>query len=150
MNTVFNILPAFDSRDQYAILFLKGFSERIVELPCIPTLRDGKYHLVRLSDTLYDKIGFIACENPVLTDEELYEYFDSINVPRTTDGDFSQSPIQATSEGMVTFGTAVTKGYLDVASSDFVSLCGRKPLSIKYIFEHVEDYLLGDRHPTEE
>ncbi|WP_352403861.1 NAD(P)H-binding protein [Kandleria vitulina] len=85
-----------------------------------------------------------------LTDEELYEYFDSINVPRTTDGDFSQSPIQATSEGMVTFGTAVTKGYLDVASSDFVSLCGRKPLSIKYIFEHVEDYLLGDRHPTEE
>lgn len=33
---------------------------------------------------------------------------------------------------------------------NFVSLCGRKPLSIKYIFEHVEDYLLGDRHPTEE
>ena len=66
-----------------------------------------------------------------------------------TDGDFSKSPIKATSEGMVTFGTTVTQGYLDVPVSDFSSLTGRKPLSIQYIFEHVDDYLLGDRHPTE-
>lgn len=84
-----------------------------------------------------------------LTDDELYAYFDSIGVPCDTDGDFSKSPIQATSEGMVTFGTTVTQGYLDVPVSDFSSLTGRLPLSIKYIFEHVEDYLLGDRHPTE-
>ena len=84
-----------------------------------------------------------------LTDDELYAYFDSIGVPRNTDGDFSKSPIKATSEGMVTFGTTVTQGYLDVPVSDFSSLTGRKPLSIQYIFEHVEDYLLGDRHPTE-
>lgn len=63
--------------------------------------------------------------------------------------DFSKSPIQATYEGMVTFGTTVTQGYLDVPVSDFSSLTGHLPLSIKYIFEHVEDYLLGDRHPTE-
>ena len=50
---------------------------------------------------------------------------------------------------MVTFGTTVTQGYLDVPVSDFSSLTGRKPLSIQYIFEHVDDYLLGDRHPTE-
>ena len=68
---------------------------------------------------------------------------------RNTDGDFSKSPIKATSEGMVTFGTTVTQGYLDVPVSDFSSLTGRKPLSIQYIFEHVDDYLLGDRHPTE-
>ncbi len=85
-----------------------------------------------------------------LTDDELYAYFDSIGVPRDTDGDFSKSPIQATSEGMVTFGTTVTEGYLDVPVSDFSSLTGRMPLSIQYVFEHVEDYLLGDRHPTEE
>ena len=84
-----------------------------------------------------------------LTDDELYAYFDSIGVPRNTDGDFSKSPIKATSEGMVTFGTTVTQGYLDVPVSDFSSLTGRKPLSIQYIFEHVDDYLLGDRHPTE-
>ena len=66
--------------------------------------------------------------------DELYAYFDSIGVPRNTDGDFSKSPIKATSEGMVTFGTTVTQGYLDVPVSDFSSLTGRKPLSIQYIF----------------
>ncbi len=59
------------------------------------------------------------------------------------EGSFSK----ATSEGMVTFGTTVTQGYLGVPVSDFSSLTGRKPLSIQYIFEHVDDYLLGDRHP---
>lgn len=77
MNSVFDILPEFESRDKYAKLFLKGFSERIVKIPCIPTIRDGKYHLVKLSETLHDKIRFIACENPVLTDEELYEFSDT-------------------------------------------------------------------------
>ena len=77
MNSVFNILPQFDSRDRYAQLFMKGFSNRIVEIPCIPTLREGKYHLVKIEDALYDKIGFIACENPILTDEELYEFSDT-------------------------------------------------------------------------
>ena len=85
-----------------------------------------------------------------LTDEQLYAYFDSIGVPRDTDGDFSKSPIQATSEGMVTFGTTVTQGFLDVPVNDFTSLTGRQPLSIEYIFDHAEDYLLGDRHPTED
>lgn len=84
-----------------------------------------------------------------LTDDELYAYFDSIGVPRDTNGDFSKSPIQATSEGMVSFGTCVTQGYLDVNVSDFSSLTGRLPLSIEAVFQDVENYLLGDRHPTE-
>lgn len=81
-----------------------------------------------------------------MTDDELYAYFDSVGVPRDTNGDFSKSPIQATSEGMITFGTTVTQSYLDVPVSDFASLTGRLPLSIEYIFDHVDKYLLGDRH----
>ena len=83
------------------------------------------------------------------TDEELYAYFDRIGVPRDTDGDFSKSPIQATSEGMVTFGTAVREGYLDVAVNDFPKLTGRQPLSIQFMFEHLNDFLLGARHTVE-
>ncbi|WEV40925.1 NAD(P)H-binding protein [Lactobacillus sp. ESL0681] len=83
------------------------------------------------------------------TDEELYEYFDSIGVPRNTDGDFSKSPIKATSEGMVTFGTTVREGYLDMATSDFSSVCGRLPISVKEMFADADNYQLGDRHPTE-
>lgn len=77
MDSVFDILPQFDSHDKYALLFIKGFSKRIVEIPCIPTLRDGNYHLVKLEEVLHDKIEFIACDNPVLTDEELYEFSDT-------------------------------------------------------------------------
>lgn len=77
MNTVFDILPQLESQDKYAKLFLNGFYKRIVEIPCIPTLRDGYYHLVKLEDALYDKIGFIACKKPILTDEELYDFSDT-------------------------------------------------------------------------
>ncbi|MGT2908140.1 NAD(P)H-binding protein [Streptococcus dentiloxodontae] len=84
-----------------------------------------------------------------LTDDELYAYFDSIGVPRDTNGDFSKSPIQATSEGMVSFGTTVTQGFLDVPVSDFVKLTARKPFSLAEMFENVNNYLLGDRHTVE-
>ena len=85
-----------------------------------------------------------------LSDDELYAYFDSIGVPRNTDGDFSKSPIQATSEGMVSFGTTVTEGFLDVPVSDFVKLTGRQPLSLAAMFEKQDDYLLGERHTVED
>ncbi|MGN1282743.1 MAG: NAD(P)H-binding protein [Limosilactobacillus sp.] len=84
-----------------------------------------------------------------ISDDELYAYFDSIHVPRNTDGDFSKSPIQATSEGMVTFGTTVRDGFLDVPVSDFVQLTGHQPITMKYMFEHANDFMLGERHTTE-
>lgn len=84
-----------------------------------------------------------------ITDEELYQYFDSIHVPRNTDGDFSKSPIQATSEGMVTFGTTVREGFLDVPVSDFVQLTGHQPITMEYMFSHKDYFLLGGRHTTE-
>ena len=77
MNSVFNILPSFDSRDKYAQLFLKGFSKRIIEIPCVPTLRGGEYHLVKMKDALYDNIGFMTSESPILTDEEFYKFSDT-------------------------------------------------------------------------
>ena len=55
MTSVFELLPEFNSRDKYAVMFLKGFCHRIKQIPCIPTLRDG-YHLVKLVDVLFDKI----------------------------------------------------------------------------------------------
>lgn len=76
MTSVFELLPEFNSRDKYAVMFLKGFSHRIKQIPCIPTLRDG-YHLIKLEDVLFDKIDFVACQEPVLTDEELYEFYDT-------------------------------------------------------------------------
>ena len=84
-----------------------------------------------------------------LTDAELYAYFDCIGIPRDTNGDFSKSPIQATSEGMVSFGTTVTQGILDVPVSDFVKLTGQSSLTVSAMFDNANDYLLRDRHIVE-
>lgn len=84
------------------------------------------------------------------TDEELYEYFDSIGVPRDTSEDFTNSPIQATSEGMVSFGTAVAENYLDVSVNDFPKLTGRQPITLEEMFKDKDKFQLGERHVAEE
>jgi hypothetical protein len=74
LKSVFDILPDFDNRDNYARLFIKGFKKRIVEIPCIPTIKDGEYKLVMLNEVLYDKIGLVTSSNPILTDVEFYKF----------------------------------------------------------------------------
>ena len=77
MESVFSILPQFNSQDKYARLFISGFSKRIQEIACIPTYKDGMYQLVKLEDVVWDKIKFVACDNAILTDEEFYEFTDT-------------------------------------------------------------------------
>ena len=81
MSSVFSILPDdYKSKDNYKSeydyksLFLKGFSERLSEIPCIPAIRNGKYKLYKLSEIVYDEEEFIVSDTPVLTDEEFYKY----------------------------------------------------------------------------
>lgn len=74
LKSVFDILPDYNSRDNYARLFIEGFKKRIVEIPCIPTLKDGEYRLVKLSEALHDTIGLVASKNSILTDEEFYKF----------------------------------------------------------------------------
>lgn len=85
-----------------------------------------------------------------ITDDAMYAYFDSLGVPRTTDGDFKKdSPFQFSSEGMVTFGTAIRLGMFAVHSKDFLRLTGRNPLSLRYMFEHADSFQIGVRNSTD-
>ena len=82
-----------------------------------------------------------------LTDEENYAVFDSMGVPRTTDGKFkddSEAPFS--SEGMVTFAQAIRLGKMDMFTNDFKNLTGQDPLTVKYMFEHANDFQIGERH----
>ena len=82
-----------------------------------------------------------------LTDEENYAVFDSMGVPRTTDGKFkddSEAPFS--SEGMVTFAQAIRLGKMDMFTDDFKNLTGQEPLTVKYMFEHANDFQIGKRH----
>lgn len=99
---------------------------------------------------------FIAVGNEVtghnisyqeITDEENYLIFDAMGVPRTTDGIFKEdSEAPFSSEGMVTFAQAIRLGKMDQFTDDFVKLTGQQPITVKYMFEHSDDFQVGERH----
>ncbi|SHK84735.1 NAD(P)H dehydrogenase (quinone) [Anaerocolumna jejuensis DSM 15929] len=82
-----------------------------------------------------------------VTDEENYAIFDAMGVPRTTEGEFlkgSEAPFS--SEGMVTFAQAIRLNKMAEFTDDFNKLTGKKPKTVKYMFEHFDDFQIGERH----
>lgn len=96
-------------------------------------------------------IGDVSTENHVpfvnVTDEENYQIWDAMGVPRTTDGVFlkdSEAPFS--SDGMVTFAQAIREGKMDIHTKDFTELTGATPISVRYMFDHQEEFQIGERH----
>lgn len=86
-----------------------------------------------------------------ITDEENYQIFDAMGVPRTTDGKFkdgSEAPFS--SEGMVTFAQAIRLGKMDDFTKDFQNLTGQEPLTVEYMFTNAEEFQVGDRHSKDD
>ena len=82
-----------------------------------------------------------------LTDEENYKVFDAMGVPRTTDGVFKEgSEAPYSSDGMVTFAQAIREGKMAIKTDDFQKLTGQEPITVLYMFEHADDFQVGDRH----
>ena len=96
-------------------------------------------------------IGDVSTGNHVpfvnVTDEENYQIWDAMGVPRTTDGEFlkdSEAPFS--SDGMVTFAQAIREGKMDIHTKDFTELTGATPISVRYMFDHQEEFQIGERH----
>ncbi|MBQ9415052.1 MAG: NAD(P)H-binding protein [Clostridia bacterium] len=82
-----------------------------------------------------------------LTDEENYQIFDAMGVPRTTDGVFQEgSEAPYSSDGMVTFAQAIREGKMAIKTDDFQKLTGEEPLTVLYMFQHADEFQVGDRH----
>lgn len=82
-----------------------------------------------------------------ITDEENYQIWDAMGVPRTTDGIFDEdSEAPFSSDGMVTFAQAIRLGKMDTFTDDFKKLTGDDPISVSYMFEHADDFQIGERH----
>ncbi|ORX85853.1 NAD(P)-binding protein [Anaeromyces robustus] len=82
-----------------------------------------------------------------ISDEENYKVFDSMGIPRTTDGKFqdgSEAPF--CSDGMVSFGKAIRLEKFAVFTDDFKKLTGEDPISVSYMFANSKDFQVGDRH----
>ncbi|WP_338242829.1 SDR family oxidoreductase [Aurantiacibacter hainanensis] len=68
-------------------------------------------------------------------DEGMYQYFDSIGAVRKAEDLTPDTPIPWASEGMVTFGQAIREGYFDVITDDVERITGRKPRTLRSVFE---------------
>jgi NAD(P)H dehydrogenase (quinone) len=68
-------------------------------------------------------------------DEGMFAYFDSLGVPRKSADVDPAGPIPWASEGMVTFGQSIREGFMDIASDDVERITGRKPRTLKSVFE---------------
>ena len=96
-------------------------------------------------------IGDVSTGNHVpfvnVTDEENYQIWDAMGVPRTTDGVFQKdSEAPFSSDGMVTFAQAIREGKMDIHTKDFTILTGDTPISVRYMFDHQEEFQIGERH----
>ncbi|MGB3794859.1 MAG: SDR family oxidoreductase [Alteraurantiacibacter sp.] len=73
-----------------------------------------------------------------VTDEQMYEYFDSLGVARKAADVDVNGPIPWASEGMVTFGQAIREGYFDVQSDAVERITGQKPRTLKSVYEQYQ------------
>nr|WP_320026292.1 NmrA family NAD(P)-binding protein [uncultured Acetobacterium sp.] len=86
-----------------------------------------------------------------ISDDEMYAFFDAIGVPRSTEGEWAEAAknFPFCSDGMVTFGRALRLEQMNACSNDFEMLTGRNPLSVREIFQDLENHRIGSRTSTE-
>ena len=140
---------AFISRDDCAAAAayaaMSDWSDRVVDVngPELLTIAD---YLAIASDVTGRKVTY-----RYIDDEEQYAFFDSIGVPRITEDIWADTAknFPFCSDGMVSFGRAIRLGQMATFTDDFEQLVGRKPMSVRDIFEHMDEHLIGTRTSTE-
>lgn len=136
---------AFISRNDCAIAAahaaMSDWKDRVIDVNGPELLTIAEY-LAIASEVTGKKV-----EYRYITDEEQYEFFDSIGVPRTTEEMWADTAINFPfcSDGMVTFGRAIRLGQMSTFTNDFEKLTGQKPLSVRQIFEDMENHMIGNR-----
>lgn len=136
---------AFISRNDCAIAAahaaMSDWKDRVIDVNGPELLTIAEY-LAIASEVTGKKV-----EYRYITDEEQYEFFDSIGVPRTTEEMWADTAknFPFCSDGMVTFGRAIRLGQMSTFTNDFEKLTGQKPLSVRQIFEDMENYMIGNR-----
>ena len=90
-------------------------------------------------------------EYQYINDDEMYEFFDSIGVPRTTEEMWADTAknFPFCSDGMVSFGRAIRLNQMSTFTDDFEKLTGQKPITVREMFEDMENHLIGTRTSTD-
>lgn len=140
---------AYVSRDDCALAAacaaMSDWQDRIVNVNGPELLTIAEY-LAIASEVTGKKVVY-----KFINDEEQYAFFDSIGVPRTTEEMWASTAknFPFCSDGMVTFGRAIRLGQMSTFTDDFEQLTGQKPMSVREIFEHMDEHLIGSRTSTD-
>ena len=141
---------AYISRDDCALAAayaaMSDWEDRVVNVNGPELLTISEYIAIANEVTGHD-VKYVA-----INDEEQYEFFDSIGVPRTTEDMWAQTATNFPfcSDGMVTFGRAIRLGQMSTFTNDFEELTGQKPLTVRQMFEDMENHLIGSRTSTDD
>ncbi len=140
---------AFISRDDCAeaaaCAAMSGWTDRVIDVNGAEPLTIGEYIAIANEVTGHD-VKYVEID-----DEQQYAFFDSIGVPRTTEDMWAQTATNFPfcSDGMVTFGRAIRLGQMSTFTDDFEKLTGRKPITVREIFENMNEHLIGSRTSTD-
>jgi NAD(P)H dehydrogenase (quinone) len=77
----------------------------------------------------------VHLEYTPLSNEDYFDYLDSIHVPRGTSGDYSQSPVPWCSNDMVTNEAGIRDGLMAIETDTVELLTGKKPVSPDLLLE---------------
>lgn len=141
---------AYISRDDCALAAasaaMSDWEDRVVDVNG-PELLTIEEYLKIASDVTGKKVTY-----QFIDDDQQYEFFDSIGVPRTTEEMWAESAknFPFCSDGMVTFGRAIRQNQMDTFTNDFEELTGQKPMTVREIFEDIENHTIGERTSTDE
>lgn len=125
---------------------MSDWSDRVIDVNGAELLTIGEYIAIANEVTGHD-VKYVPID-----DEQQYAFFDSIGVPRTTDDMWAQTATNFPfcSDGMVTFGRAIRLGQMSTFTNDFEELTGQKPITVRQMFENMNDYLIGQRTSTDD
>lgn len=70
-----------------------------------------------------------------MDDEEFEKYLMDLHIPKTTDGDYSLSPVPFCTSDMVTNEGGIAAGQMGIVSHDVEKLTGRKPLEVEDLLD---------------
>ena len=141
---------AFVSRDDCALACayaaMSDLEDQVIDINGPELLTVGQYVQIANEVTGHN-VKYVE-----ITDEQMYAFFDSIGVPRTTEDMWAQtaSNFPFCSDGMVTFGRAIRLGQMSTFTNDFEKLTGQKPMTVREMFEDMENHLIGSRTSTED
>lgn len=140
---------AYISRDDCALAAayaaMSDWQDRVVNVNGAEPLTVAQYVAIA-SEVTGEQVQY-----RYISDEEMYVFFDSIGVPRTTEEMWADTAknYPFCSDGMVTFGRAIRQNQMSTFTNDFELLTGQKPLTVRQIFENMENHMIGKRNSSE-